>query len=1088
MPGAVIGGVLGAAGAITVPAFLGSLSPVIYGAALYGALGLIYQSRRQPQRRQPDPRTTDVRSPISPARWVLGTARARATLAYLHARDTTTILYSDGVDPPSSARPHIYPSTEDPMIFVSANRRVGSGTGIYAIYLPIWTEYPSKYWYETALNVRRKIRGGTDLAGMRRRYPRARVYGERPKSRRRLADESTSTLDMILMLSEGPCQLVDDSLWVDGQRVAMSYLREWEPDRGLSYWPRTHRSGRIPQMRRGSAQVGRLQLAAGYAYDSTTTFARDRYQENLLLDTFPAGTVWGAPEDLATAGWTDDHRLDGICSMRAQLINSTGGGRSATQKNVWKRIPNLQPLVRGMRITWPGQTTPRWTRNAAAIRHWREVHLRGRDPATICIACFHEAHRISGRSVPTPDAYAGRVWLDKAPPFLVHRDGRVTWSQLDVQGPIYEARFRAGQRVPGGAWWISDQRSGRIAPPAGYLVQAGETAAAFYRQPLVQDLRYAIDGILESTDDPDEVDRQMDAAWQGWAVEQDGMLHFRPGAVRAPVGEISDSIIERVGDFRPQPPLQDRFNAATVSVASDSNRDWEAADLPQVEDPHAVARDGQLLPRDLGSWTFVDGAGRAHRLRSQLLRRVQHLATLAYTVDPGDRYERYSWIPTDRVLLSDSELGFTRHPFAIIFRKIEDDGGLTLVLEEQPDSVHADTSAIPPISLRPLAAPLPVYRPAPPAALSASTRETVAADGTLSLSIAASWTPSSHPVVVRATGPDGFTGSATSDRPPVEIAVREPGLYVLTAASLATDGSESARTEIAHRVSLSVAAVASPSLLSVSVTPPTISMTFSRPAERDIAGLEIRYRFKALGSSDAFPAWSDSDWDGLALLETAPVVPVPDEGIMTATSTAPRSGRYELHGRWTLRSGRQSATVPIGEFLIAIPGRAADTVEYHPGWPGTALNLAPFTDRRLLVFDPPDARALSRRAWNGQDGWPFGARTSVSYFVGAAVTAATEHEDKVTVEVRLSYDLYEPPDPAIAPDAGGNVILRCWGGPGDGTFPVQMDGLRPGVWTRFVQAGGSLYPLRQLRGRIRLLSAFQGAGISSFKLEYRRVS
>ena len=53
--------------------------------------------------------------------------------------------------------------------------------------------------------------------------------------------------------------------------------------------------------------------------------------------------------------------------------------------------------VDGMRLTWPGNTVPRWTDDAAAIRHWYDTTIRGR---TVSDASFYAAQRICQETPP----------------------------------------------------------------------------------------------------------------------------------------------------------------------------------------------------------------------------------------------------------------------------------------------------------------------------------------------------------------------------------------------------------------------------------------------------------------------------------------------------------------------------------------------------------------------------------------------------------------------------------------------------------------------------------------------------------------
>lgn len=68
------------------------------------------------------------------------------------------------------------------------------------------------------------------------------------------------------------------------------------------------------------------------------------------------------------------------------------------KERFWEDTPELSFLVRGMRITWPGQTSARWTNNAIAIRGWFETQVVGLPEATIDLTTFRAAYNIAEQS------------------------------------------------------------------------------------------------------------------------------------------------------------------------------------------------------------------------------------------------------------------------------------------------------------------------------------------------------------------------------------------------------------------------------------------------------------------------------------------------------------------------------------------------------------------------------------------------------------------------------------------------------------------------------------------------------------------
>ena len=157
-------------------------------------------------------------------------------------------------------------------------------------------------------------------------------------------DGDTSTLWMVQGIAEGPLDRVE-RIWIGDEEIAID---------------RTADGVITPQS--SSRHAGNMTIWEVFAGDGDTSGA--------------------GPTALRTASggeWTTAHQLNGIGYVVIRL-------HQPSDSALFSGIPNLNFLVRGLKFTWPGQSTPAWTDNAAACRYW---YMRNR--RDIPAAAFNEA-------------------------------------------------------------------------------------------------------------------------------------------------------------------------------------------------------------------------------------------------------------------------------------------------------------------------------------------------------------------------------------------------------------------------------------------------------------------------------------------------------------------------------------------------------------------------------------------------------------------------------------------------------------------------------------------------------------------------
>ena len=126
----------------------------------------------------------------------------------------------------------------------------------------------------------------------------------------------------------------------------------------------------VPDTQSGSFELYRETdtSAAVIAYDEVYDVALRSWREdangNRVYSTKAGATL--DTDDGGTQGrtqahtvWTEKHQLYGLSYVFIQL-------RQPVDENYWRSQPDIQLTIRGRKISWPGQSTPIFTRNAVA--------------------------------------------------------------------------------------------------------------------------------------------------------------------------------------------------------------------------------------------------------------------------------------------------------------------------------------------------------------------------------------------------------------------------------------------------------------------------------------------------------------------------------------------------------------------------------------------------------------------------------------------------------------------------------------------------------------------------------------------------
>ncbi len=464
---------------------------------------------------------------------------------------------------------------------------------------------------------------------------------------------------MGLVLSEGECEgLADDGMperanravmWIDGKAVRLA--REARAGgKGDKLTPLS-----------GSKYSGYIEVYEYFAADGTQGV--DMRQNDLPLTTQyqevsggpwlndptahaeymrPSSTSGAEPFRTPYPAWTTSHKLRGLSWVFVKLTQPEYGQDLA--KRLWTKVPNLEFLVKGIKISRPGQAVPRWTDNAAALRYWWETERRGRPADAIDLTDFTAAYNLSEQTVDATNS-------GESPLPAGYEDFEPSSKRYAVNGII-----TAGDDV-------SQAEDQLDAAWAGEVIEAGgklrfRPGAA---RPATKKLVLADADIVS----PPTV--------QPWPALQ--------GRVNAVTSEIAQS--------------------------SHPKHQWTKLSLPEYVDSYddqglpagALKRDGVKRSGNL-RLAYVTDPIAAGRLQAINLRRARESLRLEVTVTPGDRFERLALIPTEVVKLTLSEFGFEDKLMEVEGVSIRRDWCVTLTLREVLDDTYGDTLVLPALTPR----------------------------------------------------------------------------------------------------------------------------------------------------------------------------------------------------------------------------------------------------------------------------------------------------------------------------------------------------------------------------------------------------
>ena len=255
--------------------------------------------------------------------------------------------------------------------------------------------------------------------------------------------------------------------------------------------------------------------------------------------------------------------------------------------------------------------------------------------------------------------------------------------------------------------------------------------------------RFGVSGVISAADAVDRVEEELDFAWAGSVVEQDGMLCFRPGADGVSSATIDTSAAGQAAvSVELPPPLEERINAASLSLSCSRIHGGAGYSLPAIEDAVSLAADGGSASRDLGEAALLSSPTAARRLLSTALRASQASGSYRYRVEAGAAGAWLSLRPGRQVTVTDSARGFSGASMVVTGATlVPDTATVELDLVEQSSGTFNDVVALPVRALE--SASRALAQVAKPDALELLELLAPNGDGTFELHLRASW--KAHP-------------------------------------------------------------------------------------------------------------------------------------------------------------------------------------------------------------------------------------------------------------------------------------------------------------------------------------------------------
>lgn len=261
-----------------------------------------------------------------------------------------------------------------------------------------------------------------------------------------------------------------------------------------------------------------------------------------------------------------------------------------------------------------------------------------------------------------------------------------------VYDPASGTTFWTRNAAACAADYLMDTRLGKGIPQSRIVLDEWIAAIAICNEDVALDAggtekRYTVDGTINSNESPDTVMNAFCTAMAGNIVDKGGRWVIRAGAYRTPTIELSDADLVGPISVQTRSSRKDTYNGVKGTYISPDNQ-WAAADFPPVKNDVYMECDGNIrLWKDI-VLPFTTSSATSQRLAKIDLERgrQQIIVTARYNL------RAFNLVPSDNVMLTRPNLGWSSKVFEVIDWAFSTDGGVLavdVVLRETASGVWA---------------------------------------------------------------------------------------------------------------------------------------------------------------------------------------------------------------------------------------------------------------------------------------------------------------------------------------------------------------------------------------------------------------